>query len=112
MITLIIVNTLVFKPHGIVYFDNFGILTVYLPQFIVSGILSKRKGLSMIVAIIKGITINNVLVFENLVPLVIIKHPILIISKINEGNNSNISFILFTYQEVNISFLNYRKHTF
>lgn len=52
MIVLIIVNTLVFKPHGIVYFDNFGILTVYLPQFIVSGILSKRKGLSMIVAII------------------------------------------------------------
>lgn len=52
MVALIIVNTIVFKPHGIVSFDNYALLTVYLPQFIVAGIVSKRKGLSMIVAMI------------------------------------------------------------
>ena len=45
MITLIVFNTIVFKPHGIVSFDNYALLTVYLPQFIVTGILSKRKGI-------------------------------------------------------------------
>lgn len=52
MVTLIVVNIIVFKPHGLVSFDNYALLTVYLPQFIVAGILSKRKGLSMIVAMI------------------------------------------------------------
>jgi hypothetical protein len=64
MITLIIFNTIVFKPHGIVSFDNYALLTVYLPQFIVTGILSKRKGISMIVA-----TIDAFLAFYLLVLL-------------------------------------------
>ena len=67
MILLIIINAWIFKPHGIVSFDNFSIFTVYLPEFIVAGILSKRKGISMIIAMIDAfVTFYLLVLLRNL----------------------------------------------
>jgi len=67
MFVLIVINAWIFKPHGIVSFDNYSILTVYLPEFIVAGILSKRKGISMIVAMIDAfVTFYLLVLLRNL----------------------------------------------
>lgn len=54
LIVLILTNIFIFASMGINSYDNWSILTVFLPEMILSFILGKRKGLSCISASISA----------------------------------------------------------
>ena len=54
LIVLLYANILIFNPNKIQFFDNWSVLTVFAPEFILVGFIGKRKGLSLIVAMLSA----------------------------------------------------------
>ena len=54
LVILILANLFIFSSMGIKSYDNWSILTVFLPELIMALILGKRKGLSCIAASISS----------------------------------------------------------
>lgn len=52
LIILVAINAIVFYPKGNIVFDDWSIISVFIPEFILAMFLGKRKGVSLVVAII------------------------------------------------------------
>ena len=52
LIVLIAINGILFYPKGNIVFDDWSIISVFIPEFILAILIGKRKGISSIVAII------------------------------------------------------------
>lgn len=52
LIVLISINGILFYPKGNIVFDDWSIISVFIPEFILAILIGKRKGISSIVAII------------------------------------------------------------
>ena len=52
LIILVAINAIVFYPKGNIVFDDWSIISVFIPEFILAMFLGKRKGISLVVAII------------------------------------------------------------
>lgn len=52
LIVLIAINGILFYPKGNIVFDDWSIISVFIPEFILAILIGKRKGVSSIVAII------------------------------------------------------------
>ena len=51
LIVLIAINGILFYPKGNIVFDDWSIISVFIPEFILAILIGKRKGISSIVAI-------------------------------------------------------------
>ena len=54
LIVLIAINGILFYPKGNIVFDDWSIISVFIPEFILAILIGKRKGISSIVAIINA----------------------------------------------------------
>ena len=54
LIVLIAINGILFYPKGNIVFDDWSIICVFIPEFILAILIGKRKGISSIVAIINA----------------------------------------------------------
>lgn len=54
LIILIAINGILFYPKGNIVFDDWSIISVFVPEFILAILIGKRKGISSIVAIINA----------------------------------------------------------
>lgn len=79
LIILLYANILIFNPNKIQFFDNWSVLTVFAPEFIMAGFIGKRKGMSLIVAMLSAyVSFYIIVLLRNIITIYYFRNTVVV----------------------------------